>query len=44
VDQLVAQANYCIDIHSANAHKAGAAEAEIIEAAMVAASLRPERQ
>ena len=34
------QCPYCIDIHSANARKAGASEAEIAEAAMVAASLR----
>jgi len=34
------QCPYCIEIHSANARKAGASEAEIAEAAMVAASLR----
>ena len=34
------QCPYCIDIHSGNARKAGASEAEIVEAAMVAASLR----
>src|SRR5216110_2351622 len=34
------QCPYCIDIHSGNARKAGATEAEIAEAAMVAASLR----
>jgi AhpD family alkylhydroperoxidase len=34
------QCPYCIDIHSNNARKAGATEAEIVEAAMVAASLR----
>src|SRR2546423_204779 len=37
---LTTQCPYCIDIHSANARKAGATEAEIVEAAMVAASLR----
>ena len=37
---LTTQCPYCIDIHSANARKAGASEAEITEAAMVAASLR----
>jgi AhpD family alkylhydroperoxidase len=31
---------YCIEIHSGNARKAGATEAELAEAAMVAASLR----
>jgi AhpD family alkylhydroperoxidase len=34
------QCPYCIDIHSANARKAGATEAELVEACMVAASLR----
>ena len=34
------QCPYCIDIHTANARKAGATEAELTEAAMVAASLR----
>lgn len=34
------QCPYCIDIHSGNARKAGATEAELVEAAMVAASLR----
>ena len=34
------QCPYCIDIHAANARKAGATEAELVEAAMVAASLR----
>ena len=34
------QCPYCIDIHSANARKAGATEAELVEATMVAASLR----
>src|SRR5437660_12206516 len=37
---LTTQCPYCISIHSANARKAGATEAEIVEAAMVAASLR----
>jgi AhpD family alkylhydroperoxidase len=37
---LTTQCPYCIDIHSGNARKAGASEAEIVEAAMVAASLR----
>ena len=37
---LTTQCPYCIDIHSANARKAGATDAEIVEAAMVAASLR----
>src|SRR3954452_17924482 len=37
---LTTQCPYCIDIHSANARKAGATDAEIAEAAMVAAALR----
>ena len=37
---LTTQCPYCIDIHSGNARKAGATEAEIVEAAMVAAALR----
>lgn len=37
---LTTQCPYCIEIHSGNARKAGATEAEIVEAAMVAASLR----
>ena len=37
---LTTQCPYCIDIHSANARKAGATEAEIAEAAMVTAALR----
>jgi AhpD family alkylhydroperoxidase len=37
---LTTQCPYCIDIHSHNARKAGASDAEIVEAAMVAASLR----
>ena len=34
------QCPYCIDIHAGNARKVGASEAELVEAAMVAASLR----
>ncbi len=34
------QCPYCIDIHGANARKAGATEAELVEATMVAAALR----
>jgi AhpD family alkylhydroperoxidase len=37
---LTTQCPYCIEIHSANARKAGATDAEITEAAMVAAALR----
>ena len=37
---LTTQCPYCIDIHSSNARKAGATDAEIVETAMVAASLR----
>jgi AhpD family alkylhydroperoxidase len=37
---LTTQCPYCIDIHSVNARKAGATDAEITEAAMVAAALR----
>lgn len=37
---LTTQCPYCIDIHSGNARKAGATDAEIAESAMVAASLR----
>src|SRR5690349_25143424 len=37
---LTTQCPYCIDIHSGNARKAGATDAEIIEAAIVAAALR----
>ena len=37
---LTTQCPYCIEIHSANARKAGATNAEMAEAAMVAASLR----
>src|SRR5437762_7339960 len=39
---LTTQCPYCIDIHSTNARKAGATDAEITEAAMVAAALRAE--
>src|SRR5436190_21415084 len=37
---LTTQCPYCIDTHSGNARKAGATDAEITEAAMVAAALR----
>jgi AhpD family alkylhydroperoxidase len=37
---LTTQCPYCIAIHSDNAHEAGATDAEMVEAAMVAASLR----
>jgi AhpD family alkylhydroperoxidase len=37
---LTTQCPYCIDIHSRNARKAGATDAEMVEAAMVAAALR----
>jgi AhpD family alkylhydroperoxidase len=37
---LTTQCPYCIDIHSGNARKAGATDAEIAESAMVAAALR----
>src|SRR4051812_12373903 len=37
---VTTQCPYCIDIHSTNARKAGATEAELVEAGMVAASLR----
>jgi AhpD family alkylhydroperoxidase len=37
---LTTQCPYCISIHNANARKAGATDAEIAEAAMVAAALR----
>ncbi|HMJ66298.1 MAG TPA: carboxymuconolactone decarboxylase family protein [Candidatus Binatia bacterium] len=37
---LTTQCPYCIDIHSGNARKAGATDAEIAETAMVAAALR----
>lgn len=34
------QCPYCIDIHSGNARKEGASDAEIVEAVMVSAALR----
>lgn len=37
---LTTQCPYCIDIHSANARKAGATDVELAEAAMVSAALR----
>ena len=37
---LTTQCPYCIEIHTGNARKAGATETELVEAAMVAASLR----
>lgn len=37
---LTTQCPYCIGIHQANARKAGATDAEIVEAAMVSAALR----
>ena len=37
---LTTQCPYCIDIHNANARKAGATDVELAEAAMVAAALR----
>lgn len=37
---VTTQCPYCIDIHANNARKAGASEAEIVEATMVAAALR----
>src|ERR1041384_3096183 len=37
---LTTQCPYCIDIHGGNARKAGATDTEMVEAAMVAASLR----
>jgi AhpD family alkylhydroperoxidase len=37
---LTTQCPYCIEIHSANARKAGATDTEITEAALVAAALR----
>jgi AhpD family alkylhydroperoxidase len=37
---LTTQCPYCIKIHSGSARRAGATEAELTEAAMVAASLR----
>jgi len=37
---LTTQCPYCIDIHNGNARRAGATDAEIVEAAIVAAALR----
>src|SRR4051812_40408790 len=37
---VTTQCPYCIDIHAGNARKAGATEGELVEATMVAASLR----
>jgi AhpD family alkylhydroperoxidase len=37
---LTTQCPYCIDIHANNARKVGATDAELVEAGMVAASLR----
>jgi AhpD family alkylhydroperoxidase len=37
---LTTQCPYCIDFHSASARKAGATDAEITEAAIIAAALR----
>ena len=37
---LTTQCPYCIEIHSGNARRAGATDAEITEAGLVAASLR----
>jgi len=37
---VTTQCPYCVDIHVANARKAGATDAELTEAAMVAAALR----
>src|SRR5258707_14465493 len=37
---VTTQCPYCIDIHSGNARKAGATDAELTEATMVAAALR----
>src|SRR6478736_6014964 len=37
---VTTQCPYCIDIHAANARKAGATEAELTEATIVAAALR----
>src|SRR4051794_5088278 len=37
---LTTQCPYCIEIHAANARKAGATDAELTEAGMVAAALR----
>jgi AhpD family alkylhydroperoxidase len=37
---VTTQCPYCVDIHANNARKAGATEAELAEAAIVAAALR----
>src|SRR6187401_37089 len=37
---VTTQCPYCIEIHAANARKAGATEAELAEATIVAAALR----
>jgi AhpD family alkylhydroperoxidase len=37
---LTTQCPYCIEIHNGNARRAGATDAELAEAAMVAAALR----
>ena len=37
---VTTQCPYCIDIHAANARKAGATDAELTEATIVAAALR----
>lgn len=37
---VTTQCPYCIDIHASNARRAGATEAELLEAAIVAAALR----
>jgi AhpD family alkylhydroperoxidase len=37
---VTTQCPYCIDIHTSNARAAGVVEAELVEAAMVAAALR----
>jgi AhpD family alkylhydroperoxidase len=37
---VTTQCPYCVDIHTTNARKAGATEAELVEAGMVAAALR----
>src|ERR1051325_5328437 len=37
---VTTQCPYCIDIHAANARKAGATETELTEATIVAAALR----
>ena len=37
---LTVQCPYCIEIHNGNARKAGATDAELVEVAMIAASIR----